>query len=258
VKTGLSNRSWVVFPNPTTEAQLRLFCFPYAGGGSQVFRRWADYMPPTVELCPVELPGRGSRIMEPYFTRLPPLIEALAEGIVPYLDRPFAFFGHSMGALISFELARRLRRDAREGPVHLFVSGRGAPQLRLDDPPVHALSESELMERLRELDGTPEEVLSNTELMRLVLPVLRADFAVCETYVYHAEPPLDCSITAFGGLKDGSVPREALEAWREQTRSFFTLYMFPGNHFFLNEDLPMFLHTLCGALNELVNADRYR
>jgi medium-chain acyl-[acyl-carrier-protein] hydrolase len=108
------------------------------------------------------------------------------------------------------------------------------------------------MAKLRELNGTPEEVLENDELMQLLLPVLRADFALCETYVYRPEPPLDCPITAFGGLRDASVRREHLEAWREQTTSSFLLHMFPGDHFFLNTEMSLFLQTLSRILDQLV------
>ena len=142
---------------------------------------------------------------------------------------PYAFFGHSMGSLISFELVRYLRREGHDpGPVRLFVSGHRAPQLPDPDPPTHHLAEPEFIEELRRLKGTPEEVLQNAELLRLMLPLLRADFALCETYIYRPEKPLTCPITAFGGLQDDEVPRETLAAWHEQTYNSFKLRFFVG------------------------------
>jgi medium-chain acyl-[acyl-carrier-protein] hydrolase len=150
------------------------------------------------------------------------------------LATPFAFFGHSMGAMISFELARRLRREHDREPIHLFVSGRRAPQLPITEPPTYNLPEPQLIEDLRRLNGTPRAVLENPELLQLVLPLLRTDFEVCQTYTYTPQAPLSCPITVFGGLQDTEAPRESLAAWREQTTSSFTLRMFPGDHFFLH------------------------
>lgn len=212
------------------------------------FRSWPNSLPPTVEVCPVELPGRGTRLKEPPFTRLSPLVQAIAHAILPHLDKPFAFFGHSMGALVSFELTRLLRRNYSRSPVHLFVSASRAPQVPDPDPPIHALPEPEFLEELRCLNGTPKEVLENTELMQLLLPILRADFAVIETYVYAPEPAQDFPITAFGGLQDREVSCDALEAWREQTSASFSLQMLPGNHFFIQSAQPLLLQFLSREL----------
>src|SRR5262249_55388812 len=152
-----------------------------------------------------------------------------------------AFFGHSMGAMISFELARYLRRKHRLSPHHLFVSGRRAPQIPMTEAPSYNLPESGFYEKLRLLNGTPTEVLEQPELMELVLPMLRADFSVVETYAYTTDAPLDCPVTAFGGLQDHRVERGMLEAWREQTTSTFTLRMLPGDHFFLNIEQTLLL-----------------
>ncbi len=146
----------------------------------------------------MQLPGRESRLRDPCFTGLEPLVQALP----PYLDMPYAFFGHSLGALIGFELARALVRESRPGPVHLFVSDHSAPQIQNPDPPIHQLPEPDFIKKLRHLNGTPGEVLQHAELMALLLPVLRADFAINETYVYIPGSLLDCPISAFGGLQD--------------------------------------------------------
>jgi medium-chain acyl-[acyl-carrier-protein] hydrolase len=242
--------SWITCRKPSPQARLRLFCFPYAGGGVSIFRAWSDGLPADVEVCPVQLPGRGTRLTEPPFTRLSPLIQALAEALFPLLDKPFAFFGHSLGALVSFELARQLRRQYGVGvqPVHLFVSADRAPQIPNRDPPVHTLPEGEFLVELRRLNGTPSEVLEDEELRQIMLPVLRADFAVYETYVYSTEPPLNCPLSAFGGLQDQRVSLGDLEAWRDQTSVSFSLRMFPGDHFFLNTTQPVLLRVLSEEL----------
>ncbi|MCI0529785.1 MAG: thioesterase domain-containing protein, partial [Nitrospira sp.] len=187
---------------------------------------------------------------------LSPLVQVIAQALFPYLDKPFAFFGHSMGALVSFELTRHLRRQYRLGPVHLFVSGHHAPQIPDPDPPVHTLPEPAFLEELSRLNGTPKEVLEHTELMHLMLPTLRADFAVCETYTYTTEPPLDCPISAYGGLQDLEVSRDSLEAWQVQTRTSFSLRMFPGDHFFLHTAQPLLLRVLSWELHQLASNEK--
>lgn len=239
--------SWLAFPRPNTDAPLRLFCFPYAGGGAQIYHAWADGLPETIELCAIRLPGRGARLLETPFTRMTPLIGAMANALFPYFDKPFAFFGHSMGALLSFELTRHLRRSNAVEPSQLFVSGHRSPQLPFRGDAIHALPETEFINTLRSMNGTPEKVLEHAELMQLTLPALRADFAICETYNYLAEPPLTCPISAFGGTQDPKVSRPELEAWREQTTASFSLRMFPGDHFFLHTSqllLPSLAHEL--------------
>ena len=240
--------SWVAFRKPNPQARLRLFCFPYAGTGASIFRTWANGLPADVEVCPIQFPGRGTRLMETPFTQLPPLVQALAQALVPLLDKPFAFFGHSLGALVGFELARQLRRQSGVQPVRLFVSADRAPQIPHRDRPIHALPEGEFLAELRRLNGIPGKVLEEVELMQIMLPILRADFAVYETYAYSTEPPLNCPISTFGGLQDHRVSRGDLEAWRDQTSGSFSLRMFPGDHFFWNTTQPLLLQALSQEL----------
>jgi medium-chain acyl-[acyl-carrier-protein] hydrolase len=218
---------------PRAQARLRLFCFPYAGGNAAVFARWPRMFPDWVEICSLQYPGRGNRMREAPFTSLGPLALDISTAIEPLLDLPFAFFGHSMGALIAFELARELRKKQKGFPVHLFASASRAPQFRIRDRIVYNLPESEFIEELRRLNGTPAEVLENKELMELMLPLLRADFSVAQTYECHEQPPLSCPISAFGGEDDSSVSVPELEGWREQTAKAFSLQMFAGDHFYL-------------------------
>jgi medium-chain acyl-[acyl-carrier-protein] hydrolase len=209
-----------------------------------LFQHWSRNLPSGVEVCPIQLPGRGKRWHEPPFTRLLPLVKAIAQGLLPYLDRPFAFYGHSMGAMISFELARLLRREGKPQPVHLFVSSSDAPHLGSTLQPIYDLPEPELMDELRRLNGTPKAAFEHPELMQLLLPLIRADFAVCQTYVYSDEPPLDCTISAFGGKQDPDVSRESLNQWRRHTTSAFSLRMLEGDHFFLHQGRQRFLDIL--------------
>jgi medium-chain acyl-[acyl-carrier-protein] hydrolase len=210
-------------------------------------------LPPTVEVCAIQLPGRGPRMMEKPFRRMPALVSALTDALLPLFDKPFAFFGHSMGAWIGFELARRLQSKHRVEPQHLFVSGAGAPHVPSRELPLHALPEAEFREVLGGLNGTPKELLESDELMQLMLPILRADFAVCETYTYRNGSILNCPITAFGGLQDRRLYRSDIKAWRAETNSSFSMHMFPGNHFFLHTAAPLLLPMLNAELNRLVS-----
>lgn len=250
--TGAAN-PWLEGRRPNPQARLRLFCFPYAGGGAMIYRRWRDELPATVEVCPVQLPGRETRLLEKPFTALRPLTEALGRAMWSQLDMPFAFFGHSMGAVIGFELARWLRRERGPSPVHLFVSGRTAPHLLDSEPPTYNLPDPEFLEDVRRLNGTPAGVLECSELVQLLLPLLRADFGVCQTYTPLPEPPLDCPITAFGGLQDDRAGRGKLEGWREHTAASFSLRMLPGDHFFVNSSRRLLLQTLSQDLRRIVD-----
>lgn len=213
------------------------------------FRSWGAHLPPEVEVCPVELPGRGSRWQEQPLTELNTLVAALAPAILEVCGcRPFACFGHSLGGLISFELARHLSREYGHPPAHLLISGCKAPHLPDREPPIHALPHPEFLAKIRSFNGTPAAVLDNHELMELLIPVLRADFALIETYTYQPEPPLVCPLTVFGGLADPKVDRSALEAWQVQTRSEFLLRLFSGDHFFLHTAQAELLPALASQL----------
>uniref|UniRef100_A0A450TTH7 Medium-chain acyl-[acyl-carrier-protein] hydrolase n=1 Tax=Candidatus Kentrum sp. FW TaxID=2126338 RepID=A0A450TTH7_9GAMM len=229
--------------NPQAEA--RLFCFPFAGGGTLIYRDWHGQLPARIEPRPVRLPGREGRFQESCYRDAIPLARALASGLSPYLDLPFAFFGHSVGALLAFELARELRRQGGPEPFCLMVSGRRAPQIPLSRRPLYNLPTPALIRELRNYGGTPEIVLREQELMALFLPVIRADFAINETYRHIPETPLDCPICAFGGETDPMASEAELDAWRQQTTGGFTRQMFPGDHFYLNgPGKPPLMHAL--------------
>jgi len=254
VNTSASSAAWFTIARPNPYARMRLFCFPYAGGSSFLFHKWGQHLPTSVEVCAVQLPGRGARTHEPAFDAIPPLIETLGPAIYPFLEQqPFAFFGHSMGAMIAFELTLHLRRAYGLLPSHLFVSGRRAPQIPKREPHVYDLPRDEFISELRRLDGTPLEVLEHPELLELMMPLLRADFALVDTYDYRPEPPLECGITAYGGSQDQEVSCEELKAWQRQTRSAFRLQMFAGGHFFIQRQPEELLRSLYSELQQLVS-----
>ncbi len=240
---------WIAGPRPNPRARLRLFCFPYAGGSALMFRTWSDALPADVEVCPVQLPGRSPRLMERPFTEVSSLSRVLAEALASLLDKPFAIFGHSLGALVGFELARQLRKQHDVNPVRLFVSAGCAPQVPRRRSPIHTLPAKEFLTEVRRLKGIPTEVLEHEELMEVILPLLQADFALYENYVYSIEPPLNCPISAFGGLRDDTVNQSDLEAWRDQTTASFSLRMLQGDHLFLNTTQPLLVQMISQDLH---------
>jgi medium-chain acyl-[acyl-carrier-protein] hydrolase len=251
---GSATRGWLVCLKPNPRATLRLFCFPYAGGGLPAFKGWAKALPISVEIWVVVLPGRGAFIRQPPFRSMGQLVGSLKGAFSNHHQTPFSFLGHSLGALVSFEVVRALRKENKPLPACLFVSGCGPPQLPDLSEPLHDLPDDEFLEAIRRLNGTPPEVLENQELIRLFLPAIRADFEVAETYVYQEEPPLDCPISAFGGLQDPLVTREGLLAWRYQSTGRFSLQMFPGDHFFIHNNGSGFLGYFSAKLDQLTKS----
>lgn len=198
-----------------------------------MFRRWQRWFPEQLDVCLVHLPGRGRSMGEQAFTRLIPLVKTVADRIDGETKIPYVLYGHSMGALICFELARELRCRHGRGPQHLLVSGRSAPLWPGSEPPTFNLPHNEFIGELKRLNGTPSEVLDNPELMELFIKVLRADFEAVETYEYRDGEPLSCPITVYGGLEDEGVSMESCRAWEKQTSARCKVRMFKGDHFFI-------------------------
>jgi surfactin synthase thioesterase subunit/glycosyltransferase involved in cell wall biosynthesis len=219
--------------------KLRLFCFPHAGGGAAAFQGWAERLPRSVAVVPMPRPRS---------TDMAALSAALCDSIQPYLHEPFAFFGHSMGAVVAFELARLLRRRNQPLPRMLVASGARAPRFRRGHVPPPEPGEAEFVEALRRLEGTPPEVLDNPNLMQLILPALREDAAIYRNYIYAEEPPLDCSLRAYGGAEDPNVNRHHLEGWAVETTGTFAVRVFPGGHFYLRTHRQEFLAALARDL----------
>jgi surfactin synthase thioesterase subunit len=249
MKTEIPNL-WIKCPQPNPRANLRLFCLPYAGGGASIFRLWPRELPSNVELCAIELPGRENRIGEKPISNLEILTEKLVNVFLQQLDKPFALFGHSMGALIVYELARKLQQK-NVNPVYLFVSGRPAPNVAELYPPIHLLPDAEFIEKLTNLySAIPDTVLKDEELMQLFLPVLRADMTLVETHIHSQVEPLNCPMFALGGLEDKEATDHLLVSWREYTRSSFSVQMFPGGHFYLNENRQPLLQLISKTLKD--------
>jgi surfactin synthase thioesterase subunit len=243
--------SWFKSNRLYRKSDFKLFCFPYAGGTALVYRQWSDYVSPAIHVVSIELPGRGTRLKEPSFTNLPSLIDVLSDALIPLLDTPFGFFGHSMGALIAFELARRLRHQHTCEPQFLFVSGRRAPQFPDDAHVTYDMPRDDFIAELHRRKGTPREILEHEELMQLMMPTIRADFQLIQTYEYLPSAPLRCPITAFGGLQD-EVTRDLLLPWEEQTSSSFALHMLPGDHFFVRSSQTQLLELLSRDLQKVL------
>lgn len=228
-----SGNAWLPYRKHNSAARVRLICLPFAGGGASAFRGWDESLPMTVDVCAVQPPGRENRFRDPPFSRFPSLISALADAVAPLFDKSVVIYGHSMGALAAFELARELRRRGQSMPTRLLVAGRGAPHQPLGRKPIYNLPDSEFRQALMRFNGTPAAVLANDELMQIFMPTLRADFTAHETYVYQNEPPLDCPIIAIGGESDEVVTANDLNEWQQHTRSTFHSHILPGGHFFL-------------------------
>lgn len=237
---------WITCPKPNPEADIRLFCFPYAGGGTSIFHPWSVELTPKLEVCPIQLPGRDERLHEKPFIEFSDLVEGLIQGLEPQLQMPFVFFGHSMGALLAFEVARELGKRYQITPVHLFISACRAPHLSDSLPPLpnSTACDEEIIAQLHSFNSIPEWILQNTDLMRYVLPIFRADLQVVKNYNYSDGEPLDCPITVFGGKQDTLVCYEHLIAWQTQTKSSFNIKMFAGNHFFLQSQRSMLLQSI--------------
>lgn len=220
---------------PRPGPAVRLVCFPYAGAGASAYNAWPDLLPPWVEVLALQLPGRQDRMAEPPFTRAAPLTAVLRQVLRPYAYRtPLAFFGHSAGALLAFEVARAIAADGAAAPAHLFLSGRGAPDLPARVPPLHALSADDFRDRLRDLEGTPPEILDDGFLFAMLEPALRADFQVWETYSFQPSDPLPAPITALGGERDAQANAGELAGWDRHSGEGFELWMFAGGHFFVD------------------------
>ncbi|MHB9796211.1 thioesterase II family protein [Pseudomonas sp. MT3] len=227
---------------------LRLLCLPYSGASAMVYARWKRQLPVWVDVRPVELPGRGRRFAENLQTDLRGLADQLAGEVAAHLEQPYALFGHSLGGLLAFELAHALRQRGLPTPQALFASAASAPSCRDSHCELaEEQSDAQLIERMRRLGGTPEAVFADEEMLRLTLPVMRADFLLCGRYDYRRRPQLSCPIHVFGGKAD-RISVESLSAWQDETRAGFSLEMLDGGHFFLNSSEARLLELMLGHL----------
>lgn len=239
---------WLVRTAAREHASTRLFCLPHAGGGASLYRSWAAELPSWIDPVAVQLPGRENRLAEAPFTQAQRATEAIVDALRGELDRPYALFGHSMGALLAFEAARQLGREGTPSPTRLFVAGHRAPHCPEPVDRIHDLPDDQFIRRVRHLQGTPDEIFDEPSLRELFLPLLRADFELCDGYSFRPGPPLDCPVTAVGGSSDPHVPREALKEWRTLTRGPFETATVSGGHFFVNESRAELLRVVVAGL----------
>ena len=239
---------WFVIPRRNPNALIRLFCLPYAGGNASTFTNWSKDLLADAELVAVQPPGRANRIWDPPHTTMQDLIADLYPAIRGLVDKPYILLGHSLGSRVAFELARELRRRRHRLPAHFIASGSRAPHLPMHDKMIHKLPREEFIAALRDLNGTPETVLQNDELMELSLPSLRADFKLSETYSPADEPPLDSTLSVFSGENDQAISQSDLIAWRRHFVHGGTITFFPSDHFFIDKVRDLVLAQLRGLL----------
>lgn len=224
---------WITPVKADGVTKLRLFCFPFAGGVSSYYHAWQSKISQGVELCPVMLPGREKLIRQAPVSDIHQLCRTLIDQLAPHTDVPFAFFGHSMGALIAYELALVMHKLSIPLPLHLFLSAFPAPDSMTRPAPIHNLSDSEFKAAIASFNGTPQEVLDDDALMSVILPYLRADFKMVETYTHEHTAPLPIPISVYGG-KDDYLSRNSLARWKDHTLMSWQLHMFDGGHFYLS------------------------
>jgi medium-chain acyl-[acyl-carrier-protein] hydrolase len=249
---------WLV-RKPAPQAKLRLYCFAYAGGSAHQFLPWQAALGPDIEVAAFQLPGRGPRLAEPPIAAMAPLLDALAARLAAQLDSParlpFAFFGHSLGGLLAFELARLCQRRGMAMPERIVVSACNAPRGRPAPRMLHRLDDAGLVDALRDYNGTPPAALADPELMALLLPAIRADFALVENYQYLPGPLLDVPLTVLAGRADRHVQADRLPRWREETHGAHALHTFDGGHFFIHEQQRAVVDCIRGELDPLWRAD---
>ncbi|WP_433125690.1 thioesterase II family protein [Micromonospora sp. CA-240977] len=246
---------WAVTWRPAPRAAMRLFCLPHAGGGAATFRRWAQLLAPDIEVVAIRLPGRESRLAERPCQRIDQLVPALVRDLEPWLYKRHAWFGHSMGAGVAFEVCRLMRRLDLPPAERLIVAAAPAPQLPRREPPVHDAPVGDLLGRLRELNGTSAEVLDELPMLMPLIPMLRADFALAENHAYRPEHPLRLPISVYGGTADESVNDEELAAWRHQSSLDTSVRLFDGGHFFVHDADGAVPHAVATDLLEAGRSD---
>lgn len=226
---------WIRPLNRVVQPRLILFAFPHAGGGASSFHAWARFLPADVALYAVQYPGRETRIKEAPVGSMPEMIPVLAQALMPFLQRPSLFFGHSLGAMVAFETVQFLAKQKAPLPQHLFVSAARAPHVPIWHEPYHKLPGEQFWQKLEELNGTPTAVLQHPEFKALVEPMLRADFALAETYFKPEPDPIHIPLTAFAGMQDTYVALDDVKAWAAHTTAPFRYHHIQGDHFFVQK-----------------------
>ncbi|BBM00791.1 thioesterase II family protein [Microbulbifer sp. GL-2] len=235
---------WLVQPRKRHDAEIRVFCLPYAGGGVGTYIGWAKELSLGAEMNAIQLPGRGSRIFEPPFTTMEALIEEMVPEIEPYLDRPYIIFGHSLGSRVGLELIYQLKIRGNPEPLRFIASGSLPPSKKLHRSSISDLPREEFLTQVRKFGGMTDDIFNNKELISLLLPALRADFSIADTYKFNRRKLFNCSISVFGSNKDNNVPMSRLSEWGQYFKSIPEIYQFPGKHFFIETHADIVLNQL--------------
>ena len=215
-----------------SRSMVSLICFPWAGGGASAYRRIASHLPEAVEFLAVQYPGREDRFDEDRLVRMDRLVKHVLDDLIPIFNRPLVFFGHSMGALVAYEVAQALKTRFGREPRMLIVSGSGSPDNEgLYERCAGDANEDDLIANMQRLGGTPPEILGNRQMVRALLPVLRADYEVLDNYEPSPAIPLSCPMIACAGDEDPSVSPLTMQAWRRYTSGPYKEHRFGGDHF---------------------------
>ncbi|WP_395375884.1 thioesterase II family protein [Marinicella sp. W31] len=234
-------------------AKLRLFCFPYAGGNGSTYSSWVDVLPDDVEVFTIELPGRSYRFTEPAYRDMQNLVEDLMQSFPSLTNKPYILIGHSLGSRVAFELMYRCKQAGIKGPEHFIASGSPAPHINEDKKGIYKLPKEEFIEELRKLNGTPEEILKNDELMALSMPSIRADFELSETYTYTGSEKFDCPITVFYGDEDKEISLQKIEAWEDIFTRPISIHSIPGGHFFIEDNATFVLEKIQPIISNVLD-----
>lgn len=249
---------WFVIGSPRRNPVARLFCFPYAGGGAQIFQDWHRFLPYEVEVIGVQYPGRGARLAEPAITSCDQMVERLRVEIEPWLDAPFMLFGHSNGALVSFELARALHASGNENQIHHFISAKRAIHLDSRRSQLHDLPDDAFLDEVERLGGTPAELLRDRGFIDVLLPILRADFSLSETYVRRDMSHLRMDVTLLYGSRDADIPEYDVLRWAELVRGSIDYRSFDGGHFFINTHKRQVLDFMRAKMETIIRRSAVR
>jgi pyochelin biosynthesis protein PchC len=238
---------WIRRYKPCEASGLRLICFPHAGGAASYFFWLAQALAPHIEVLALQYPGRQDRRREKCVDNIPELVDRVGNALRGSIDGPFAFFGHSMGAVVAFEVTRRLQADSAGLPLRLFVSGRRAPSCRRTEA-IHKRGDVALIEEVRRLGGTDPRILGDEEVLAGMLSLIRTDYMAAETYVYDPGPPLECPLTVLAGDNDPHATPAEVSAWRDFSTAEVDVRVFAGGHFYLTEYKPQVAEIITSSL----------
>lgn len=248
----MSHKDWFQTLTQNKSTVLSIICFPYAGGGAAIYSDWAKLLPDQIELIAVQPPGRANRLFEPSYSNMNNLVGDLLGHIQTKIDRPYIFFGHSLGSKIAFELLVKFQEKGIRLPEHFVISGCSPPHLPANKNPIFTYSDNEFIAELSKLNGTPDEILQNKELISLYLPLLRNEFKLAYEYYYKGACTINCPVSVFGGEDDKDIPEADLKSWGDFFSDLRNIHIFPGGHFFINTHRTLVLEKVNNIIAEIL------